>query len=591
MSARTVLHDIYKAPLLMADPGDAGTIRPTKSLGVVPLVTATSETRTVAVPAKAGLMMTLYMHTDGGDCVVTFTSGYDQYGSTTCTFNDAGDFITVISVATATDTFRWRVLAYDGVSGPAVNMSCITMTGTTGAQEIRLSGNLADALSIEDSTGDMMVFVTTTSAKEIRVDKTTIFQVGISANTAGSGVPLTVSRTGALRVQCDDGGVALTPSGSVPDIRCVMGRFLVSADQSAIHARVHGVFGLARVYDALWNEEQLNGVNGRLELVQSAGTTTVAGYGISSGVCGILATAGTVLVNTYHVAAAVSAIADIKGTVTQTGKCVGVLVAPYDTTNWSDSTSRAKFGYGIWIHPDASTRGIFVGTLGSDTTSGLPIGGATALNGFYADDSGASQTASTVWRNMEARTYFSVDQTGAASDFYSIRGHLKTGTSVANMSGDTSVRASIQGYLETAHTTGVTVGAGAFLSAVHGEVWSDGNLTGTGKLAGVMSRIYFASGKSGSGIVAAFMATKQWASAATWPYGLYIDAAAVGVYMTGAATGIKMTGAVTQVFDFTSLTTAIAEDDKAYDTKAGSIKILMPSGGAAYINVYDGSAS
>lgn len=64
-----------------------------------------------------------------------------------------------------------------------------------------------------------------------------------------------------------------------------------------------------------------------------------------------------------------------------------------------------------------------------------------------------------------------------------------------------------------------------------------------------------------------------------------------GITMSGTTAGIKMTGAVSQVFDFTDATTAVLEDDKAFGSKAGSIKILMPSGAAAYINVYDGAAS
>lgn len=64
-----------------------------------------------------------------------------------------------------------------------------------------------------------------------------------------------------------------------------------------------------------------------------------------------------------------------------------------------------------------------------------------------------------------------------------------------------------------------------------------------------------------------------------------------GISIGASTTAIKITGAQTQIFDFTSATTAVLEDDKAFADKAGSIKILMPSGGAAYINVYDGSAS
>jgi hypothetical protein len=35
----------------------------------------------------------------------------------------------------------------------------------------------------------------------------------------------------------------------------------------------------------------------------------------------------------------------------------------------------------------------------------------------------------------------------------------------------------------------------------------------------------------------------------------------------------------------------VLEDNQEWGTKAGSIKVIMPSGGAAYINLYDGSQS
>jgi hypothetical protein len=35
--------------------------------------------------------------------------------------------------------------------------------------------------------------------------------------------------------------------------------------------------------------------------------------------------------------------------------------------------------------------------------------------------------------------------------------------------------------------------------------------------------------------------------------------------------------------------TIVAEDSLAYPDKAGSIKVLLPSGAAGYINIYDGT--
>lgn len=420
-------------------------------------------------------------------------------------------------------------------------------------------------------------------------------RVGAFASTAdGSGSVLSSTKTASVRVYSDDGGVALGVAGSVSDLKGFLSRVLVTEDTTGYPIRLFGAMGQIKGYSAtgdlgIWNNEVVAGVYGYTEIVRASGTATYGGYGVTAGTLGVIATQGTITVNTTHVFAGVASISQMRTGVTQTGKTCAFYAGIYDATNWSTADERAKWGYGLFVHPDSCTRGVSVGTLGSNITSGLPIGGATALNGFYADDSGAAQTASTVWRNLEARTYFTIDQTNASSDFYSIRGQIKAATGI-DFSGDASVKACVQGYLECAGAT--QCGTGAFLSAVHGEIWVDGNFnnSGGGLAAGVMSRIYASTGTVG-GATAAFMASKQWASTQVWPYGLYLQASActTGVYMSTVTTAFTVTGALTQLFDFTGATTAVVEDNKVYDTKAGSIKILMPSGGAAYINIYDGT--
>jgi hypothetical protein len=69
----------------------------------------------------------------------------------------------------------------------APNIAVIGMTGTTGNQEIRLTANLADALSIEDSSGDLLVFTTTTGALAIN-SAARFSATGCTINTAGVGI-------------------------------------------------------------------------------------------------------------------------------------------------------------------------------------------------------------------------------------------------------------------------------------------------------------------------------------------------------------------------------------------------------------------
>lgn len=114
MAAHRALFDLYKAPFLMVDPGDGGTIRIDRFLGVVPVVTGGAEARALAVPTKAGLMAAVLLDTDGGDLTLTVTEGYNQAGATAMTFDDAGDWVLFVAVKVGAN-FRWRVAASEGV--------------------------------------------------------------------------------------------------------------------------------------------------------------------------------------------------------------------------------------------------------------------------------------------------------------------------------------------------------------------------------------------------------------------------------------------------------------------------------------------
>jgi len=98
----------------LTDPGNAGAI-PVTSSGSVPIVTAGAETRTLAIPSAINQILTLYMKTDGGDCVVTVASAINQAGNTHITLNDAGDSITLRGIHNGT-ALCWRVMANDGTS-------------------------------------------------------------------------------------------------------------------------------------------------------------------------------------------------------------------------------------------------------------------------------------------------------------------------------------------------------------------------------------------------------------------------------------------------------------------------------------------
>lgn len=103
--------------------------------------------------------------------------------------------------------------------------------GTTGQNELRVPTNLADALSIEDTAGDLMVFTTTTGSQAITITPATTITGLLTANggvalvdnvnlTFGTGSDITidfdatnlviataVADTGAVEFGADDAGV------------------------------------------------------------------------------------------------------------------------------------------------------------------------------------------------------------------------------------------------------------------------------------------------------------------------------------------------------------------------------------------------
>lgn len=115
MSGHRAAHDMAKAPLQLTDGGDASIIGIDRFGGIVELETAGAETRTLADPIGGGLMATVRMRVDGGDCTVTATNGLNVAGNTTAVFADVGDLLHMVSVETATaGTFRWEILTNTG---------------------------------------------------------------------------------------------------------------------------------------------------------------------------------------------------------------------------------------------------------------------------------------------------------------------------------------------------------------------------------------------------------------------------------------------------------------------------------------------
>ncbi len=124
--------DMFDCADEAADPGASGTIRADRSPHVVPLVSTAAQTRTLARPTRVGALCFLYMRTDGGDITLTITGGFNEAGTTTFVFANAGEFIFLVSAYDGTN-YYWRQLANSAIaaSGTPTQGAALTAQLTT----------------------------------------------------------------------------------------------------------------------------------------------------------------------------------------------------------------------------------------------------------------------------------------------------------------------------------------------------------------------------------------------------------------------------------------------------------------------------
>jgi hypothetical protein len=132
--------------LAIPDPGDGFAIDNT-SLGTCRLVTAGVETRSIGAPAKIGPVVLLTAETLVGNCVVTVAGYYDENDSATLTFANTGEYALLVACTKSTGAFCWRLVAYEGVTGPSttfddLNLTTLTVVGLSGLGSITASSTL-----------------------------------------------------------------------------------------------------------------------------------------------------------------------------------------------------------------------------------------------------------------------------------------------------------------------------------------------------------------------------------------------------------------------------------------------------------------
>ena len=157
------------ADLTIADPGTAKAI-PNGQSGVLALTIASGvETNTLADPTKVGLRLTIYCEAnDGTSRAITCASPYDETGGTVLTFNAAGEYVDLVAIKDTATTYAWRVVAFDGVTGPTLNVGGLIDTQ-----------GVADAI-ILDADGDTTISAPTDDQVDVEAGGVDIVKITAS---------------------------------------------------------------------------------------------------------------------------------------------------------------------------------------------------------------------------------------------------------------------------------------------------------------------------------------------------------------------------------------------------------------------------
>jgi hypothetical protein len=154
---KTLGRDLHFAQTEIADPGSAGTITVNESLAVINLVSAAAETRTLSLPTRQGVIISLHMMTDGGDITLTVASAYNEYGDTTFVFSEVGQTLTLQSFQTSAGVYFWRTISHYGIANQTAANTMTAGSGVSAAETYKSSitreGNLIITRIVVDLTG------------------------------------------------------------------------------------------------------------------------------------------------------------------------------------------------------------------------------------------------------------------------------------------------------------------------------------------------------------------------------------------------------------------------------------------------------
>jgi hypothetical protein len=124
---------------------------PSTESKIINIITAGAETRTLAAPVAAGIVLGLNFLTDGGDCVITVATAFDDAGSTTITLSSAGQYVELVSRKYGS-VYRWRETTRSQIAATDAELSLLTGLLATGAEINRVAQASTRIVSITTST-------------------------------------------------------------------------------------------------------------------------------------------------------------------------------------------------------------------------------------------------------------------------------------------------------------------------------------------------------------------------------------------------------------------------------------------------------
>ena len=359
---------------------------------------------------------------------------------------------------------------------------------------------------------------------------------GSQANTAGSGIAISSTITGALKVFSDDAGSNIAAS-----VRGIQSRFLLTTDASGSSIRalqgqlkiLTGVDVTTGIYTAVQGYVELAGTHS----VQTSATFSCFDASLEIGTALTVDSGGEAC--GLHVETTGS------GTITNNGTCAGILI--------DKASGAADWPLGLYILGSDVIEGIRVGTFHSTTAgSGVPVATAvTAANRFYTDDGGAAivNTGVNDTRGVLSRLLVTTDHSANELRLFALEGQLKS----RNAEWDNEMVAAVYGYLELERTGGtLTLDGYGFTAGVMSCVENSGAYTiGTNHvLSGFCAVSKITSDATVTGKSAAFHAGiydgTNWSSSAEdeqpWEYGLLIQdgAATTGIEIGTCTTGLTI---------------------------------------------------